>query len=153
MRAFCNVAHLRVNLSFLVATEYNYIYRFVVRDNNVNFMDESCGHIHQVDDTDIIVPGSAVRRRFVPPVIGITNDGRDSGNVSLESIQTMKRAGKSLMDESEDGLNTNGGGNQRRVKIEGMEGDLDDELGYIQAQLNASQQPPAIQTTLSNASS
>jgi NhaP-type Na+/H+ or K+/H+ antiporter len=118
--------------------EYNYIYRFVVRDNNVNFMDESCGHIHQVDDTEIIMPGSGRRLRMFPNLNG------GSGGAA----QPIRRAGRSLLDDSAD---IPASGSRRRVQIE-EDGDLNNELGYIQAQLN-SHPSPEIRTTLSNASS
>lgn len=36
--------------SKIICIEYHWIYRFVVRDQSIQFVDESCGYIEQVDD-------------------------------------------------------------------------------------------------------
>jgi hypothetical protein len=127
--------------------EFNYIYRFVVRDNNVNFMDESCGHLQQVEET-YVVSGHSSRRSPLFRNLNNTHDGA-SGKGFSGAGQTINRAGRSLIDDSVDSKS-----GARRVRIAG-EGDLADELGYIEAQLNSSQQQPTppLQPTLSNGSS
>jgi hypothetical protein len=105
-------------------------------------MDESCGHLSQVDDNRIAPVNGGRRLPWIRNLKGTDDGGSYSGHV-----QTMNRAGRSLVDDSSDGKN-----GQRRVQI-AVEGDLDDELGFIVAQLNSSQSPPPLQTTLSTGSS
>ena len=52
-------AHLPQNSSI----EYHWIYRFVVQDESIRLMDESCGYIEQVDDDSVFgfVSGRDVR--------------------------------------------------------------------------------------------
>ncbi|KAG7339056.1 sodium/hydrogen exchanger [Nitzschia inconspicua] len=137
--------------------EYNYIYRFVVRDTNVNFMDESCGHLQQVDDTEVFVHGIGRRLRSIPNLNGATGMDGSSSIFATGSVRTTKRTNKSLLDDPEDEL----AGPIRRVRMEddndddgryGYGGDLQDELQMIQAQLNSGSHQQ-IRTTLSNASS
>ena len=40
-------------LSKIVIIEYHWIYRFVVQDQSIRLMDESCGYIEQVDDDSV----------------------------------------------------------------------------------------------------
>lgn len=107
-------------------------------------MDESCGNLDQVHDNDEIMVTKRVRlsttQKPLNDTLGI--------DCSSGSARTLRRTGNSLLDESLGGP----GISHRRVRIEGFEGDLDDELGYIQEQINATSQP-AIQSALSNASS
>lgn len=42
------VAHLKI-----IIIEYHWIYRFVVQDESIRLMDESCGYIEQVDDKTV----------------------------------------------------------------------------------------------------
>jgi hypothetical protein len=105
-------------------------------------MDESCGHLQQVDDNRSALGHGGRRLPFIRNLKGTDDGGSSSGHV-----QTMNRAGRSLLDDSSDGKNR-----QRRVQI-AAEGDLDDELGFIVAQLNSSQASPPLQTTLSTGSS
>jgi hypothetical protein len=110
-------------------------------------MDESCGHLHQVDESHY-APDHGCRRL---PLIRNLKDTNDGGKDFSSPGTTINRAGRSLIDDPIDGKY--GGGVQRRVQIAG-EGDLDDEIGYIETQLNSSSQPPSqLQTSLSNASS
>ncbi len=37
----------------IISIEYHWIYRFVVQDESIPFMDESCGYIEQVDDRTV----------------------------------------------------------------------------------------------------
>ena len=107
-------------------------------------MDESCGNLDQVhDNNDVMVPKSVRLRTTQQPLSDTL--GLDCSSCSA---RTLRRTGNSLLDESLGGP----GISHRRVRIEGFEGDLDDELGYIQEQINATSQP-AVQSALSNTSS
>jgi hypothetical protein len=121
--------------------EYNYLFRLFVRDESVDFMDESCGYAEHVDDNDVIIPGSSRRIRQ----LFMQGNKYESGNDSNGSVLTMKRRNdKSLLDQ------TDAAATERRVRIEG---DLNDELGYIESALNNNGSSSQLRTTLSNASS
>jgi hypothetical protein len=110
-------------------------------------MDESCGHLHQVDESHY----AADHGCRPPPLIRNLKETNDGGNDFSSPVAPINRAGMSLIDDSIDGKYD--GGVQRRVQIAG-EGDLVGEIGYIEAQLNSSSQAPSqLQTTLSKASS
>ena len=102
-------------------------------------MDESCGHLHQIDDSRTVAAGCGRRR------LSLIRNLKDS---NVNGTTAAAAASRSLIDDSCDGKN----GGQLRVQIVG-EGDLEDELGYIDAQLNSAQPPPPLQTSLSNGSS
>lgn len=58
----------------IIILEYHWIYRFVVQDQSIRLMDESCGYIEQVDDDSVY--------DFIT--------GRDLGS----KLTTMRRKGK-----------------------------------------------------------
>lgn len=100
--------------------EYNYIYRFVVREQNIRFMDESCGYIEHTDDDgdfrvrgstfpDVDLAGSSPRRRG--PHAGMMamerapSSGRtmtaDNTNDGIMSYKAPSPAKKSLIDDDD----------------------------------------------------
>lgn len=59
-------------------TEYNYIYRFVVRDQSIGFMDESCGYVEQVDDLKNSVTSAPSPRSDLGSSQGLQSSKRPS---------------------------------------------------------------------------
>ena len=156
--------------------EYNYLFRLFVRDENVDFMDESCGYAEHVDDNDIVVmPGGGgsggrrMRQLFMQHTAANKNNTSITENSNASdgsgSVLTMKRRNdRSLLDDTVTGdMNVAAdGSSSRRVRMTMAEtgeagGDLNDELGYIQNALdrtgNNHSNSQQVQTTLSNVSS
>jgi hypothetical protein len=121
-------------------------------------MDESCGYVEQVDDNEVMVPGSGRRVRGLStsqhriPFLDRSWSG-SSRTLHVHNASTVIQAAKkkSLLDDSDDGYATAGhvaistvaavaaaGGGTVPLTGGFGQGDLDDELGYIQAQLNNS---------------